>query len=207
MTARPETEIEGCRVAHARLMVTVDAVTDDIARQPSRLPGWTVGHVLTHLARNADSVLRRIAGAVRDEVVDQYEGGYEGRAADIETGAGRPAAALIADVRQTAEAVDAALASVPAEVWGRLTRGVSGNLVPLDSVVFSRWREVQVHHVDLGLAFGYQDWPDEYVAAELPRALKGLPGRLRDPQARSRLLAWLLDRAADPGRLELDSWG
>lgn len=207
MNDKLATAIDGCRAAHARLLVTLETVTDEVAGRPSLLPGWTVGHVLTHVARNADSVRRRIDGALRDEVVDQYPGGHEGRAADIETGARRPAAELVADVAQTAAAIDAAWDSVPEEAWGRLTRGVSGNLSPLDRLPFSRWREVEVHHVDLGLAFGCQDWPDAYVAQELPRALQGLPGRLTDGRARRQLTAWLLDRASEPGPMDLESWG
>ncbi len=44
-------------------------------RGPSLLPEWSDGHVLTHLARNADSVVRRMEGAARGELVDQYPGG------------------------------------------------------------------------------------------------------------------------------------
>ena len=200
-------QIEGCRAAHASLSEALEGLTDEVARRPSLLPGWTVGHVLTHIARNADSVLRRIDGAVRDEVVDQYVGGATGRAADIEAGAGRPAPAQGADVRATSAAVDAAWATVPDEAWGRLTRAVGGRLLPLDYVLFSRWREVEVHHVDLGLGYGYGDWPDEYVAQELARQLAGLPGRLHDPATTRQLLAWLIGRAAQPETIELDPWG
>jgi maleylpyruvate isomerase len=199
--------LEGCRAAHARLLQTLEGLTDAEARRPSLLPDWTVGHVLTHIARNADSVLRRIDGAIREEVVDQYVGGKAGRAADIEAGAGRPAAALVADVGATSAAVDAAWATVPDEAWGRLTRGVGGRLSPLDDVLVSRWREVEVHHVDLGLGYGFGDWPDDYVAEELARQLAGLPGRLHDPLTRRRLLAWLIGRADQPGTIELDPWG
>jgi len=199
-------DVDGCRAAHARLFVTLASVTDDEARQPSLLPGWTVGHVLTHIARNADSILRRIDGALRDEVVDQYVGGAEGRAADIEAGTGRSATSLIADVRDRALALEAAWDTVPDEAWGRYTRAVSGALRPLEALPFSRWREVEIHHADLGLEFGYRDWSDGFVAAELPRALASVPGRLADPPSRRQLCAWLLDRAAEPGRLELESW-
>ena len=37
-----------------RPCAAVRGLTDDAARAPSRLPGWTRGHVLTHLARNAE---------------------------------------------------------------------------------------------------------------------------------------------------------
>jgi maleylpyruvate isomerase len=198
--------IDGCRAADARLMVTLSALTDATARQPSLLPGWTVGHLLTHLARNADSHVRRIEGALRDEVVDQYPGGQESRAADIEAGAGRPAVSLVADVRDSAAALDTAWESLPDAAWSRFGRAVSGNLTSMEALVFRRWREVEIHHADLGLGFGYQDWSDGFVADELPRALATVPRRLGDPQARRQLCAWLLERATEPGPLTLESW-
>lgn len=204
MNPKLRDDIEGCRAAHLRLLATLETVTDDIARQPSRLPGWTVGHVLTHLARNADSQVRRIEGAARDEVVDQYPGGRAGRAAEIEAGAGRPAADLVEDVRATSEAVDAAFASLPDDAWGRGARAVGGTLLTVEALPFSRWREVEIHHVDLGLGFGCQDWSDGFVAQELPRALAKVPRRLGDPAARRRLCAFLLNREPSPGPLVLE---
>src|SRR6185436_8370583 len=113
----PTTYIDGCRVSHATLEREIAGLTDEQARQPSRLPDWTVGHVLSHLARNADSVVRRLEGAIRGEIVDQYAGGVEGRVAEIESGAGRPAAELIADIRATNSAVDELLVSAPEDLW------------------------------------------------------------------------------------------
>jgi maleylpyruvate isomerase len=40
--------------ASALLAATAAALTDGQAREASLLPGWSRGHVLTHLARNAD---------------------------------------------------------------------------------------------------------------------------------------------------------
>ena len=95
--------IAGAAGAHQRLLARLDARTDFDPRQPSLLPDWTVGHVLTHIARNADSMIRMLDG------LDQYEGGIEGRRADIEAGAGRPPDELIADVRAFDLAVGAAV--------------------------------------------------------------------------------------------------
>ena len=67
--------------SHARLALTLAGVTDTDARRPSLLPGWSVGHVLTHLARNADSHVRMLEAAAVGEVADQYPGGNERRAA------------------------------------------------------------------------------------------------------------------------------
>ena len=102
---------------------------------------------------------------------------------------------------------DAAWATVPDEAWGRLTRGVGGRLAPLDDVLFSRWREVEVHHVDLGLGYRPRDWPEDYVAQELARQLAALPRRLPDPVSTRQLLAWLIGRADQPGTIELYPWG
>src|SRR5208282_6678876 len=97
----PSKAIAGCTQSHRELLRTIVDLTDPQARAPSLLPDWTVGHVLTHIARNADSVVRRLEGARRGEVVDQYPGGLKGRAADIEDGAARPATELVADVRSS----------------------------------------------------------------------------------------------------------
>ncbi|MGH9105508.1 MAG: maleylpyruvate isomerase N-terminal domain-containing protein [Acidimicrobiales bacterium] len=48
-------------------MVTAERLTDERVRAPSRLPGWSVGHVLAHLARNAEGYARRLEGALEGE--------------------------------------------------------------------------------------------------------------------------------------------
>ena len=70
--------------------MAIERLSDDDVRSPSLLPEWTVGHVLSHVARNADSHRERAEAAAAGEVVEQYVGGYAGRAAAIELGAVRP---------------------------------------------------------------------------------------------------------------------
>ena len=77
------------------------------------------------------------------------------------------------------------------------------------SCVFLRWREVEVHRADLGLGYGPDDWPAEYVRTELvglemrwnarrPMGLTGLPpAALAAPEPHR--LAWLLGRAEIDG--------
>jgi maleylpyruvate isomerase len=196
----PSVEIAGVGRAHATVAVTIAGLTDDVASRPSLLPGWSVGHVLTHLARNADSVVRRLAGAAEGRVVDQYAGGAEGRRRDIEEGAGRSAEELVADVLRTNGQADAAAASFPADAWDRLTRSVGGEEQPARAVVFSRWREVEVHHVDLGLGYTPRDWPDDLVELWLPQAKE----RFLATADQRDLLAWLVGRGTAPG---LAPWG
>src|SRR5262249_41626113 len=152
--------------------------------------------------RNADSHVRRLEGCARDEVVDQYPGGFEGRAAEIEAGASRPATEIIADVHATIDAFDAACAAMPADAWDRWSRGVGGTMRTAAELVGRRWMESEVHHVDLGLAYTVDDWPDDFVERFLLQALERLPQRLPpgaslpnlDEVPRRELLGWTYDR-------------
>ena len=72
--------------ATSRLVRTADALTDAEAAGPSLLPGWTRGHVLTHLARNADALVGLVDGALTGVAAPMYPS-VEARAADIEAGA------------------------------------------------------------------------------------------------------------------------
>jgi maleylpyruvate isomerase len=204
MPAATARAMDGCRDASARLLATLDGLDDATARRPSRLPGWTVGHVVTHLARNADSHVRMLDGAVAGTVADQYEGGLDGRAADIASGAGRPAAALVSDLNRAVDDLNTTWGRVPVEVWatGHARMG-NGELCPCAELPARRWREVEIHRVDLGLGTAPADWPDAYVDLELPKALAQLPDRL-SPADRATLLAWLVGRVEGPP--ELPPW-
>lgn len=196
---RPAAAIDGCRLAHARLAEELGGLTDSMASGASLLPGWTVGHVLTHLARNAEATVRRVEAAQRGEVVDQYIGGAEGRAAEIEAGAGRSVEELITDVLSWSRRLDAIFASLPDAYWARPVRSVKGVEHPVAQLPFRRWREVEVHLVDLGIGIGPDTWSQELVDLQLPRLIAGLAERA---DHRS-LMAWMLDRGLPP---VLKSW-
>ncbi len=188
----PTAWIEGCHAAQAALLTSLGDLQDDVARCPSRLPGWSVGHLLTHIARNADSVVWRLEGAAAGEVRDQYPGGLEQRTRDIEAGAGRPATELVRDVRRTGDAVTRVMAGLPVAAWDAPSRTSKGVVESSRDAVLSRWREVVVHHGDLGL--GPVPFPSALVAAWLPRELPRLAART-EPAA---LLAWVIGRGDPP---------
>jgi maleylpyruvate isomerase len=189
--------VAGCLAAQHALIDDLAGLTDDAARHPSRLPGWSVGHLLTHIARNGDSVVWRLEGAARGELRDQYPGGLEQRRADIETGANRPAAALVADVVASSDAVAQVMAELSDPAWDAPSRTSRGVVEDSRDCVFSRWREVAVHHGDLGVGVVPLPAPlvEEWLARELP-----LLGRRTDP---AQLLAWVIGRADAP---ELSPW-
>lgn len=192
MSGAPTEWIDGCAAAHEALLADIEGLTDAQAGQPSLLPDWTIGHVLTHVARNADSVVWRLEGAAMGELRDQYPGGVEQRAGDIEAGARRPAAALVADVRQSAAAVEQCLATLPDDAWEAPSRTARGIVEPSREAVFSRWREVVVHHGDLGLR--PVPLPTGIVDVWLPRELPLLEQRTDQAE----LLTWLLGRGPAP---------
>jgi maleylpyruvate isomerase len=178
------TAATGTRDAHERLMRALDDVhfDDAMARGDSALPGWSRGHVLTHLARNADSNTRMIEAAKIGSPVAQYPGGMEQRASEIEAGAGRSAAALLDDVRSADDALADAYAGVDEETWQRNALRWGTETWPVLDLPFLRWREVAVHTVDLGLpAIGIDIWAASYVEHELRRQLAALPARLPGP--------------------------
>jgi maleylpyruvate isomerase len=139
--------------------------TDADMRRPSLLPGWSIGHVLTHLARNADSHVHMLAGAAQGEMWMQY--GPDQRERQIEEGAGRDAATILDDLRASIAALDAAWDSVTDEVWATGAGRVRQGPCPVRELPFRRWREVEIHHADLGGSFTYADFTPEYVDREM----------------------------------------
>jgi maleylpyruvate isomerase len=162
---RPTGDLDAVDRAFVLVAGAVEGLTDADARAASRLPGWSRGHVLTHLARNADGQRRMVEGALRDAVLDQYPGGDEQRAADIEAGAHRPAAALVTDLHESQRALVHAWSLVPHDAWNRLTRARAG-VRPLRDGVLSRWRELMVHGVDLEMGLVPESLPGDYLARD-----------------------------------------
>jgi maleylpyruvate isomerase len=152
----PAAAIELCRAAHARLVVTAEHITEEQVRSPSRLPGWTVAHVLTHLARNADGHVRRLEGALRGEDVPRYPGGPAQRNGEIDEGARRSAVDIVADLAAAQRRLERVWDRSAAEGWPYPElRG--DDQWPTSASPVRRLREAEVHHVDLGLGYGPSD--------------------------------------------------
>ena len=197
--------LSGCRASHDTLVSTLSNLDDTAVRDASRLEGWTVGHVMTHLARNADSHTRMLTAALNGEAVEQYAGGGEERAGAIEAGSRRSAAELLDDTLRSITELEATWVAMTPVAWGG--NGLShGRPWPCRAMPYFRWREVEIHHVDLATGYDPDDWPEEYVRRELQLTLATVPGRLAEATERRRLLAWLTGRAPTPGELDLAGW-
>lgn len=158
--------------ATADLLADIEGLSDASARAPSRLPGWSRGHVLTHLARNAEGGIRLLGWARTGVPSYEYES-IEARAAAIEAGAGRPASILIEDVRITADGFFKAAQLLPDDAWQSEVVWTSGHRTHADHVIRSRLAEVFIHHVDLDVGYGPSSWPVTFTGDILDIVVDG----------------------------------
>jgi maleylpyruvate isomerase len=160
------------------LVTTAQSMDDDAVRGPSLCPGWTRGHVLTHLARNADGLVNVAHSAVTGHLVPMYKSAAA-RNADVEAGADRRTATLAADVQDAAQRLADELRRVPPEAADLQVPSGRGPTIRVGDVPWTRLREVVYHHVDLDAGYGFADAPGEVVVRGLqecvPRLAEATP--------------------------------
>jgi maleylpyruvate isomerase len=132
--------------------------------------------VLTHLARNADGATNLLTWARTGVETPQYPSLAQ-RAADIEAGAGRPAAAQLEDLDAACARFAAAVSAMPAAAWSTVVRWTDGRRSPAAQVMWRRLREVEIHHVDLGTGYRPADWPEAFTLRLLRGVARDLSGR------------------------------
>ena len=184
----PKDWLDGCVLGHRRLESLLAAtLTDEVVARPTRLEGWTVGHLVTHLARNADAHAWVFEQAGRGEVVPMYPGGVDARTAGIDAGAERGAVDLITDLLVADQHLEQAWADASHETWAEGLGLRAAGPATVADFVFLRWREVQVHHADLGLpdvdeaaADPWDVLPATYLDHEWGQMTAGLAARLTD---------------------------
>jgi maleylpyruvate isomerase len=200
-------QVEGLAASHQLLLERLGGLTDEMVSRSSLLPDWTVGHVLAHIAQQGDSISRLFLAAEEGEIADQYEGGFAARVTAINEAASRTAAEHVTDVRRSIYALEGAIASAR-QGWYGSARMVSGIEVRVTDLPLRRWREVEVHMGDLGLAelgcVGPESWSMDYVRHDLSvmtmqwksrgsMGLTDLPQQIRTQSPTVRL-GWLMGR-------------
>jgi maleylpyruvate isomerase len=117
-------------------------------RAPSALPGWSRAHVLAHVARNADGLKNLLTWADTGVETPMYPS-PEAREADIEAGAQRGAADILADFVASAARFEQYAARMPDDAWAREARNRQG--APVSGAVVARMRvsELAIHLADL----------------------------------------------------------
>lgn len=168
--------------ATTRLLDSAAALTDQQAREASLLPDWSRGHVLTHLARNADGLQNLLTWAQTGVQTPQYPS-QQARDEQIEAGSGRPADELRADVAKSAEAFTALARELPEPAWLTEVGGIRGRPHPAWFTLHRRLFEVEIHHADLAAGYQPADWPEWFVTEQLYRITGELAGNPQTPPA------------------------
>ncbi|WP_435970710.1 maleylpyruvate isomerase family mycothiol-dependent enzyme [Streptomyces sp. Qhu_M48] len=153
-----ERDLAHVREATEKLLNAAASLDNAAAAEPSRLPGWTRGHVLAHVARNADALVNVLRG------LPMYPDATT-RDADIERDSGRPVDVHLADLRESADRF-LSVGAEPAD-WSRTVELRNGVTDSASRIPFRRWVEVDLHHVDLGVGYELEDLPEEFTTREI----------------------------------------
>ncbi len=159
--------------ATTRLLATARGLDGAALAAPSLLPGWSRGHVLAHLARNADAGTNLLTWA-RTGVETPAYSSTEQRSADIEAGAGRPISEHLADLESAAARLAGAVAEMAPEAWAASVRWPNGRTGPAATVVWNRLRELEMQHVDLDAGYAPADWSDTFSLRLLHELCAGM---------------------------------
>jgi maleylpyruvate isomerase len=223
--------MEPIEAAHQRLLAALAELTDGQVGQPSLLPGWTVGHTLSHIALNAEAFVRVAKGLAVGEVGSSMYPTSESRDEAIEAGAHRSAAEIVAHCQASNAEFVAIWATLTAEqLAGQANRTPGTPTFPATNIPLARLREIEVHGSDTGLpTLTIADWSSAYVDLDLPLQLATVSTRLGrgfaavdetgvthqsgdctgiEPLSctRNQLLAWTLNRAQPAGFPTISGW-
>lgn len=213
--------------ATTRLLGDTIALPDEDWRRPCLLPGWSRGHCATHVARQADGLVRLTEWA-RTGVRQEMYGSPQQRDTEIEDGARRSSLDLQVDLDTSAGRLEQAFDAVEeAGAWDAVVEMRGGLQVPARVLPLARLLEVTLHHVDLGIGYtladidaSTADWLLEWCAFRL-RPREDFPrlqltsdaatltlGRSGEPRvvrgSSPQLLGWLTGRSDDAGLQGVD---
>ncbi|SDO26131.1 maleylpyruvate isomerase [Actinacidiphila guanduensis] len=219
MVAVNGTGTDGLQAALAegqdRLRALLPGLTDELLRAPSALPGWSRGHVLTHIEGVGLALARQARYALRGTLIDVYDGGRPARDAAIEAGHRRSAPQLRSALADALDEVEASWAAVGPDDWDRPVRYRDGALLDAGR---AWWRELEIHTVDARLGRTSADWSlplctylVDYLAPRVPAGYQvaftatdtgwsAVRGSGREIEVRGRICdiaAWLAGRVPE----------
>jgi maleylpyruvate isomerase len=164
------------RAVTERLDQAVGQLDEQRMHQPSLLPGWSRGHVVTHLARNADGFVNLLTWA-RTGVEHPMYPSTADRDAAIEEGATRLAQIVQEDLRAASDRFAAAGERLSDSQWLATVAGRASMVFPAANIPSMRLFELWVHAVDLDTGAGFADVPAEQLEGLLGTAVSRLVDR------------------------------
>jgi maleylpyruvate isomerase len=221
----PAIQLAEINEATTQVLASAERLTPDRLAGASLLPGWSRGHVLTHLARNADA-LTNLLNWARTGIPTPMYGPGDARDRAIAEGATRPLHEQLTDLYDASARFAETFAAMTPTAWGAKVTRRGGGEIAATLLPTLRLREVYIHHVDLDAGWTPAHWPTEYTERELNEVAASFRGRpdcppllLRDdithrelligpegvaPAAvvsgrRQSLLAWLIGRTTGDG--------
>jgi len=156
---------------HDYFLSCLKAVGDEELAGPSRLPGWTGKHVLSHVGHNARALARLAHWAATGEPTPMYAS-TTARAEEIETGASWPADRLRDFVVAEQERLASALGRIAADRWQAPVVTAQGRTVPARTIPWLRSREVWIHACDLPTGGDFAAFPAAFLDALITDALE-----------------------------------
>ena len=159
------------------LLEAVSDLTDADVSEPSLCPGWTRGHVLTHLARNADALHNLLTWARTGTPTPMYPS-VEARNAGIEAGAPRPVAEHRADLESTARRLMETARGMSPPEWQAAVQSAQGRHIPASEIPWMRVRELWIHLADLDVGAGFEVIPDAVARALVHDVGRWMDGRV-----------------------------
>ncbi|WP_103500690.1 MULTISPECIES: maleylpyruvate isomerase family mycothiol-dependent enzyme [unclassified Streptomyces] len=172
--SRPVADLAALAEATDRLVSTVSVLDQAALHAPSRLPGWSRGHVVAHLSRNADALVNVLEG--RPMYADATT-----RDTDIEAGSGRGPQEQTTDLRESSARLRAATDALDADAWRATVALRNGVTDVASSVPFRRWVEVELHHVDLGTGHDIAGLPGAFTDRALDYLTRRFAGHREVP--------------------------
>lgn len=150
-------------VATASLTVR-DAVATMSAvqfRDDSALPDWTRAHVVAHICGFSNAMARQFEYALQGKLIDQYDGGTEGRNADIDALVAEDPPMVRAAMEEGLDRMTAAIGALDGTDWDLPISYRSGTAF---EGLLAAWRELVIHLADLDLGHGPAEWSDAFCA-------------------------------------------
>jgi maleylpyruvate isomerase len=149
----------------ARIMTSSDL------RAPSLLPGWSRAHVLSHLARGADAMRNLLTGARAGQDRPAYAS-PQARHADIDRSAAAEAQELVDDLAGSAMALRTVARQLPDAAWRYQVQMPDSLRFPASHLLARRLAEVELHHCDLGIGYGHDQWSAVFATMELDEPMR-----------------------------------
>jgi maleylpyruvate isomerase len=174
----PAITLPWMRAGTELVLGAVTGLSDAELVAPSALPGWSRAHVVAHLSRNAEALVRLVYWADTGEVTPMYPD-PESRAADIEATAKEPPDVLRRELVDTAALLDERISALDDRGLAAPVRSALGREMPAVEIPWMRIREVWLHAVDLDAGITTARFPQPLLV-ELLDDVAGVVGAKPD---------------------------